>query len=503
MNKLKTLALVGALTAVGTFYSHAQNLVADGDFTANASAFVTAPGLINVPTGSWPNNPAAIAGWTVSPYGGTDIGVNGTGAGSGYNVFGPYYDGGHTYAFVKTSGSAIYQFVALSPNTTYALEFDAAGRPSGDASTFSVRFGDPFDTFWSSGSVAADYFAFTHYSYTFTTPGSLAMPTIQLWNDSSSLGDTTVNFANVSLIALPQPARATLVSDNFSTADANNDLNANLATRQGGNLATTGYYWGCFPPDAIGITNNAIMLSSVRTDYETPSQVILNQNLFSYEVSNSFRVECDVNITTGSASPSSWAAVSVCGGAELSGLTEGFHILIQPYGDYCIYNLFDGGTAVGVTMVYSTNNHHVVIDVSNNVARVNVNRMAVPFAMGTYSHTITSAATGATNYVSFRLYANTGATPSIATFDNLVVSTAPVTTPAPTLVNPAYNLGIGTASFQFNSVAQGFYVLESKTSLTDPTWTKVANIAGTGGVQTVSFPSASPTAFFRLRVPVP
>jgi hypothetical protein len=79
----------------------------------------------------------------------------------------------------------------------------------------------------------------------------------------------------------------------------------------------------------------------------------------------------------------------------------------------------------------------------------------------------------------------------------------PVATPALTIVNPAYDSGTGTASFQFDSVAEGFYVLESKASLNDPAWTWVSNIVGAGGSQSVSFPSASPTLFFRLRVPVP
>jgi hypothetical protein len=59
------------------------------------------------------------------------------------------------------------------------------------------------------------------------------------------------------------------------------------------------------------------------------------------------------------------------------------------------------------------------------------------------------------------------------------------------------------ASFQFNSVAEGIYVLESKVNLSDPAWTKMSTIVGTGGLQNVSVASPSASGFFRLRVPLP
>jgi hypothetical protein len=201
MNLLTRLTLVAVLTAVGTAGTQAQNLVANGDFTANAAGYTTFPGY------NGGANPATIASWT----GYTDEsgkGLNGALTGFG-NVFGPVNDGGYTYAFIQNPG-ALYQFLPLAVSTTYTLDFDVAGRAGFDADTFAVKFGDPLTPFWDSGNIAANEAAFTHYTYNFTTPGAFAGPvTIQLWNVGGA-GDTAVDFANVALVVVPEPTTAVL-----------------------------------------------------------------------------------------------------------------------------------------------------------------------------------------------------------------------------------------------------------------------------------------------------
>ena len=191
----------------------AQNLIQNGAFTANAASFTNFPGYIG---GS---NPAGISNWTATV--GVSVGVNGAAVGFAGSPFGPGSVGNYTYAFLQrvtgvTNGLA--QSLPLAASTTYQLSFDAAAR-AGNSPLFLVQINDTKQAYVSSGSLAANNAVFTHYTYTFTTPATIAgTPEIQLFNLTTSTNDYTVDFANVVLAAVV-PATFTwtnLVSGNAS-----------------------------------------------------------------------------------------------------------------------------------------------------------------------------------------------------------------------------------------------------------------------------------------------
>ena len=232
MKKNKYLAIISALAVLagGAGAAHAQNLVANGDFTANAAAFATSPGY----TGG--ANPAAITSWgNIIP---GLVGVNGAATPLG-NIFGPVNAGGHNYAFIQGGVVMLGQNLPVSytPNKMYELSFDAAARNGNPSVSFRVQIGDATQTHVTTQVGGVDVLigkpaAFTHYSYTFTSPATFdGAPSIQLYN--LTVGDNTINFANVSLVASPEAVRTNVLTDTFNTPDTF-DLDADLATRESG-----------------------------------------------------------------------------------------------------------------------------------------------------------------------------------------------------------------------------------------------------------------------------
>jgi hypothetical protein len=83
------------------------------------------------------------------------------------------------------------------------LSFAAAARSGETADVFQVQIGDTSRVYVSSGNVTGNDAAFSNYSYTFTTPATIAgTPSILLQNISSSGGGGTVDFSNVGLTAV-------------------------------------------------------------------------------------------------------------------------------------------------------------------------------------------------------------------------------------------------------------------------------------------------------------
>ena len=137
MNKLKSLVLVGALTVLGTGVTPAQNLIVNGDFTANAAAFTAWPGY----TTPWsPANPSGIIAW--GNFFDTPVGVNG--AGTVTSVFGPSDTGGRTFGFIQNGLGMLMQGLpaGYTPGMTYELSFDAAARDTDPNVSFRVQIGD-------------------------------------------------------------------------------------------------------------------------------------------------------------------------------------------------------------------------------------------------------------------------------------------------------------------------------------------------------------------------
>ncbi len=176
-------------TAISLVDVTSANLVANGDFSANAANY-----------GSWPGNngevgnPVAPTGWTAPG----NSGVNGTGTGGGgFAPYGPTWIPVGDFAFIQGAGTMTQFLPALTPGQNYQLTFQAASR-SGESASFVVTIGDSATTYVSSGTNVADNSIFQSYSYNFTAPATFSgVPFIQLQKPTSS-GDT-VDFTAISL----------------------------------------------------------------------------------------------------------------------------------------------------------------------------------------------------------------------------------------------------------------------------------------------------------------
>ncbi|MEI6077877.1 MAG: hypothetical protein WCS94_20015, partial [Verrucomicrobiota bacterium] len=172
-----------AIVAGGFFYALAlpaiaQNLVVNGNFTNNATAFVTWPGYVG--SGSDPTN---VPGWTQVSGSAGGYGVNG--AGTVTSVFGPASTGGNTFLFIQASSpkELAQNLPKLLTNTTYTLSFQAAARNGESGNVFMVQIGDQNGSFVTSGGIAANNTVFQYFTYTFITPGIFnGVPCIQLYN---------------------------------------------------------------------------------------------------------------------------------------------------------------------------------------------------------------------------------------------------------------------------------------------------------------------------------
>ena len=170
------------------------NLILNGDFLANAPAFVTWPGYTGFGA-----NPGSIANWSNITGGG--VGVNGAATGPSVGKpFGPTSTSGGTFAFIQGGTNGLSQNLVLTPNTAYQLQYDVAVR-SGNTASYQVQIGDGTQTYFTTGTVPGSSAAFVRFTNTFTTPTTLnGTHAIQLNNRTT--GDNTVDFASVSLVPL-------------------------------------------------------------------------------------------------------------------------------------------------------------------------------------------------------------------------------------------------------------------------------------------------------------
>ena len=266
--------MLGALAvlagAVGDAHSQA-NLVSNGHFTANAASFGTWPGY----TGG--ANAASITGWNNLSGGGVGVGVNGAGVSfAPPNPFGPANDGGNTYAFIQSGTGELAQSLSLAGNRTYKLEFDAAAR-SGNTTVFRVQIGDNTQVYVTSGNLNANNAAFTHYSYTFTTPGTFnGTPSIQLYNLTA--GDNTVDFANVSvsrnLINFDDVADGTMINTHYAGVTFTNPIGGNVFAKSGLGFAPS-------PTNVVCVTNGGstfpffdALYGAVDAHFSTPMRTV-------------------------------------------------------------------------------------------------------------------------------------------------------------------------------------------------------------------------------------
>ena len=189
----------------------APNLIANGDFTANAAAFVGNNGIVGSP------NAATIASWTA---GAGNIGINGPATSVG-TPYGPANPGTYTFAFSSwgSASSGLSQTLSgdYTPGAKHELSFDAAQFRWAPSKAFRVSIFDNSQTHVTTqvGGVDLDstpLASFTHFSYVFTAPASFNGPcVIQLLNPDSVTPVAGVGFANVALRLYTPPPLPTLV----------------------------------------------------------------------------------------------------------------------------------------------------------------------------------------------------------------------------------------------------------------------------------------------------
>ena len=236
------LACVAAVLVGRAGSAYAVNLVANGDFSANAADYVTSPGWNAVID---PLNPAAIANWTGAPAAGS-IGLNGPSVSfSPKFPQGPVTQPSFNFAFLQWVGQAIYQILPLDPNTTYQVDLDAAAAAGQAGGKFVVQVRDATTVLWSSGDNVVSANGFMHYTYIVATPASFdnGAPNIRL-AVSGTLGSDGIDFANVSV----QVHSPVVVPPGPTNVVANGDFTANAAAFVG-NTGILG------PPNAATITS--------------------------------------------------------------------------------------------------------------------------------------------------------------------------------------------------------------------------------------------------------
>lgn len=218
LHKLKSLALVGVLTAVGAVTAHAVNVINNGDFTANASLFTdTTPngwtGLTSNP-GVPSSNPEVIPGWDLqyNVNGWCYYGINGPLTSVTYqNYWGPADPGGLTYmAFYPGAAGLASQALSLTANTSYTLSYQVASSQwNPGAVTYGVTIADGAATYYTTSAVANSA-AFDTITATFTTPGTITGTPVISLADVAGPYSSAVAFANVSLEAVPEPTTMAL-----------------------------------------------------------------------------------------------------------------------------------------------------------------------------------------------------------------------------------------------------------------------------------------------------
>lgn len=205
--RIKTFTLFAALACVAPV--HAANMVANGDFSANADDFTQFPGYINQP-----NNANFVQDWNfVNGPGntGTSVGINGDGLPFS-QPFGPADNSGvDNFLFIQNGANqsgfkAFTQVLDLSPNATYDISFAAAVRNNGNGGLGRVQIGDATTVYYTSGNQNWGSAAFTTFNDSFSTGASFNGPvTIQLYGFANGR-DTAVAYSNISVTPSPTAA---------------------------------------------------------------------------------------------------------------------------------------------------------------------------------------------------------------------------------------------------------------------------------------------------------
>lgn len=212
-------AAAAAVVAAALFAGgNAQaNLIQNGDFSANASSYTVWPG--NSSQASNNANPAAPTDWSVlytsGPTTGGQMGINGPDTGfysnppSGQTAepFAPTTPGTSDFAFLQGALGvpSISQTVATTAGQAYSLSYEGAARSGETNDVLDVVLTDMVNNTQITQQVPTiSNSVFATFTLNFTAPS--ASTEVTFANDTIQAGGGTVDVANVSLNAVPEPA---------------------------------------------------------------------------------------------------------------------------------------------------------------------------------------------------------------------------------------------------------------------------------------------------------
>ena len=197
-------AALAAVACVGLAGTASANLITNGDFSANASAYINYPGYSN-----YYSNPSNPTGWTINS---ASAGVSGPDTGYSGQPFAPTSTAGvRDFEFSQNQGTFISQDVATAAGRAYTLAFDGAARANETTDVLEVILTDVASGHQiSSFTPSVTDSGFTPFSLNFTADSGST--NIEFLNNTPSNTGPTVDVSNVSLVAVPEPATLGLVA---------------------------------------------------------------------------------------------------------------------------------------------------------------------------------------------------------------------------------------------------------------------------------------------------
>ena len=202
-------ALAAAVIASLTAGAASANLITNGNFSANASSYVTYPGY-SPGGGASGSNPATPSGWNIAGTPSPVVGVNGPDTSVG-TPFAPASTAGvRDFAFMQDT--SIYSSVSISQTIStvagqlYALSYVAAQRSNDPNATLEALVLDAANSNAQIASQAPSITtsAFLPFGLTFTAKSTST--TIEFLNNTNNGADNTVDVSNVAVDAVPLPA---------------------------------------------------------------------------------------------------------------------------------------------------------------------------------------------------------------------------------------------------------------------------------------------------------
>ncbi|MHB1767520.1 MAG: PEP-CTERM sorting domain-containing protein [Phycisphaerae bacterium] len=201
---------IGTLASLGMLAGQASaNMIANGEFSANAAAYTHSPGS------DYNGNPAVPTGWT-GFYVNANVGINGPdtgfyGSSGGYEPFAPASTAGvRDFLFLQNSGGYSFQTVATTTGQGYTLSYDGAARAGETSDVLKVILTNAIDNSQiTSQTPAISDAGFNPFTLNFTAPS--ASTTVEfLNNNGSNAAGGTVDVTDVGLTAAVVPEPATL-----------------------------------------------------------------------------------------------------------------------------------------------------------------------------------------------------------------------------------------------------------------------------------------------------